>query len=43
MCALREHIKLFIFRKLFLRIKKAVIIFSILEKKFSKIKINVCP
>ena len=39
MCALRAHIKLFIFRKLFLEIKKAVIIFSIFEKKIFKNKI----
>ena len=38
MCALRAHIKLFIFRKLFLGIKKTVIIFSILEKKIFKNK-----
>ena len=36
MCALRAHIKLFIFGNIFSEIEKAVITFSILEKFFSK-------
>ena len=36
MCALRAHIKLFIFRNIFSGIKKTVITFSIIEKIFSK-------
>ena len=36
MCALRAHIKLSIFRNIFLGIEKAIIIFSILDKSFSK-------
>ena len=36
MCALRAHIKFFIFRNIFLGIEKVVITFSILEKFFSK-------
>ena len=42
MCVLRTHIKLSIFRNIFSKIEKAVITFSILEKKISKNKINVC-
>ena len=42
MCALRAHIKPSIFRNIFSGIEKAVITFSILEKIFSKMKINVC-
>ena len=38
MCALRAHIKLSIFRNIFSEIEKAVITFSILEKKISKNK-----
>ena len=34
MCALKIHIKFFIFRKIFSKIEKAVITFSILEKFF---------
>ena len=40
MYVLKVHIKLSIFRNIFLRIEKTIITFSILEKKFSKIKIN---
>ena len=36
MCALRAHIKLSIFVNIFLGIEKAVITFSIVEKKNSK-------
>ena len=36
MCALRAHIKLYIFRNIFSGTEKAVITFSILEKIFSK-------
>ena len=36
MCALRAHIKLSIFGNIFSGIEKIVIIFSILEKIFSK-------
>ena len=36
MCAIRVHIKLFIFKNIFSRIEKIVIIFSILEKKIFK-------
>ena len=36
MCVLRAHIKLSIFRNIFLEIKKTVITFSILEKNFPK-------
>ena len=43
MCVFKVHIKLFIFRKNFLKIEKIVIIFSILKKKISKIKINAYP
>ena len=41
MCALRTYIKLSIFRKIFLRIEKTIITFSILNKFFQKMKINV--
>ena len=43
MCALMAHIKLSIFRNIFSGIEKAIITFSILEKFFSKMEINVCP
>ena len=43
MCALRTYIKLSIFRKIFLRIEKTIITFSILNKFFQKMKINVYP
>ena len=36
MCALRAHIKLFIFENIFLEIEKAVNAFSILKNIFSK-------
>ena len=36
MCALRAHIKLSIFKNIFLGIEKAIITFSILDKNFSK-------
>ena len=36
MCALRAHIKFSFFGNIFLKIEKAVITFSILEKIFSK-------
>ena len=36
MCALRAHIKLSIFKNIFLKIEKIAITFSILEKFFSK-------
>ena len=36
MCTLRTYIKFSIFRNIFSRIKKAVITFSILEKKIFK-------
>ena len=39
----RAHIKPSIFRNIFSGIEKAVITFSILEKIFPKMKINVCP
>ena len=43
-CALRAHIKLFIFRNILSRVEKIVITFSILEKFFfPKMEINVCP
>ena len=42
MYVLMEHIKFFIFINIFLRIKKVIITFSILEIFFSKMKINVC-
>ena len=38
MCVFKVHIKLFIFRKNFLKIEKIVIIFSILKKKNFKNK-----
>ena len=41
MCALRTHIKLFIFGNIFSKIEKAVNTFSISEKNFSK-KRNYC-
>ena len=43
MCALRAHIKLSIFRNIFSGIEKVVITFSIFEKIFPKMEINVCP
>ena len=44
MCVLKTHIKLSIFRNIFLEIEKIVITFSIFEIFFfSKMKINVCP
>ena len=42
MCAFKAHIKFFIFRNIFSKIEKVVITFSIIEKFFSKMKINVC-
>ena len=41
MCLLGTHIKFFIFKNIFSEIKKIIIIFSNLEKKISKIKINM--
>ena len=44
MCVLKTHIKLSIFRNIFLEIEKIVITFSIFEIFFfPKMKINVCP
>ena len=42
MCALRAHIKLFVFGNIFSGIEKAVITFSILEKMFPKTESLIC-
>ena len=40
MCAFRAYIKLSIFKNIFFRIEKIIIIFLILKKKISKMEIN---
>ena len=42
MCVIRTHIKFFVFRNIFLGIKKVVIIFSIFEKIFPKTESLMC-
>ena len=43
MCALKAHIKFSVFKNIFSKIKKVVIIFLIFEIYFFKIKINIYP
>ena len=43
MCVFKAHIKFFVFKNIFSKIEKVVIIFSILNKIFQNIEINVCP
>ena len=43
MCDLKVQIKFYIFKNIFLKIEKIIIIFQFSKKLFSKIKINIYP